>query len=252
MSPNIRLVIDRPSNSARELARVMECRRVRPDRVEDLRRRYPRMVFVNWGSNTDSPGVINAGCQARSNKLTAFGKLKDSGVIIPEYNRDKVVASKWLAAKGIVLCRTTATGSGGEGITVARTQAELGAAPAAFYVRYVPKRAEYRVHVVDGAVIFVQEKRRRNGIEQSKDDALIRNHDNGWVFCENSVTAPEAVTTCAINAMNTLGLRLGAVDIVESKGDRNAVFLEVNTRPGLESTRLKEAYSTAIRRMAGG
>jgi len=81
---------------------------------------------------------------------------------------------------------------------------------------------------------------------------LIRNHNNGWAFVENSVSFPSAeskeeVCREAIAAVDCCGLDFGAVDVVLGKEDEKAYVLEVNTAPGLESTALIEAYKRAFR-----
>jgi D-alanine-D-alanine ligase-like ATP-grasp enzyme len=73
------------------------------------------------------------------------------------------------------------------------------------------------------------------------------------VFCENNITFPSddlktEIEKEAVKAVTCLGLDFGAVDLIVSKGDNLRVFiLEVNTRPGIESTRLRESYANAIR-----
>lgn len=237
-----------PSNSAKALAGELGVKRVRPERLNTLR---PR-TLINWGNAGVNPGrhrILNRNVD--SNKINAFRKLEAAGIVanIPDFTTDINRAKEW-AKKDIILARSTATGSGGVGITVVRP-GENVPANQAFYVKYIKKQAEYRIHVVAGRAIFTQQKRKKNGVQQDENQALIRNHDNGWVFAENDVTFPtEAIKRLAeqlaINSVRACGLDFGAVDLIVGK-DNNVYFLEVNTRPGIESTRLLQAYGNAFK-----
>jgi glutathione synthase/RimK-type ligase-like ATP-grasp enzyme len=244
------ILVDGPSNSARVMSKALGVKRVRPHRVGAIRR--PR-TYINWGVAGQLPAryrVINRDVSV-SNKIFAFAKLEVAGLSIPENTTDTLTAQEW-ANKGTVLARATATGSGGQGITVVRKGETVGRA--AFYVKYIPKSAEYRLHVVNGKVIFTQQKRRRNGVEQDDDQRLIRNHANGYVFAENKITfksptIQEALEKLAVESVKVLGLDFAAVDLIVDKQGNNVYFLEVNTRPGLESTRLINSYAEAFREL---
>ena len=146
---------------------------------------------------------------------------------------------------GIYLARTKVTGSGGDGIVVVRPKDEVPPAP--LYVKYIPKREEYRVHVAFGKVIFAQQKRRVIEREQTKDEKLIRNHANGWVFCPVDVESlTEDMKDVALAACASLGLDFGALDIIVGRDDGLAYCLECNSAPGLSSPGLIEAYSKAF------
>jgi hypothetical protein len=118
------------------------------------------------------------------------------------------------------------------------------------YVKYIPKLREFRAHVAFGHVIFLQEKKRKTENEQTDDQKLIRNHDNGWVFCINDIQLTDAERTSinaeAVKATTALGLDFGAVDLILGKKDNLPYILEVNTAPGLESPGLIEAYKNAF------
>jgi glutathione synthase/RimK-type ligase-like ATP-grasp enzyme len=204
--------------------------------------------IINWGIHNidDASSLINqpTAVMRASNKIMAFAHWQPH-VRIPEWTTSRTEAERWLTEKkAIVLARATVTGSQGSGISILRTGDAVPNAP--LYVRYVKKTHEYRVHVVGGNVVFVQQKRKRSGVEV-KDDGLIRNHDRGWVFCENEVDEPsdELKAEC-VRAVGTLGLDFGAVDVIVNKQTGEPVILEVNTAPGIESTRLLESYVQAF------
>jgi glutathione synthase/RimK-type ligase-like ATP-grasp enzyme len=240
---------DVPSNSCRTMAEALGVKRVSLDRFH----RLPNLLCINWGFLNLAPStnrVLNRDVSV-SDKLTAFALLKKAGLSanVPDYTQDKAVANKWLA-KDKVLARSTSTGSGGAGITVVR---KGGTMPdAKFYVKYIRKQYEYRMHVVNGKVIFTQQKRRKSDVEQTGDQALIRNHANGWVFAENKVEfasnkVKESAEDLAIKSVAALGLDFAAIDLIVEDGTNNVFFLEANTRPGLESSRLIEEYTKAFR-----
>lgn len=116
-------------------------------------------------------------------------------------------------------------------------------AGAEYFVARYRKTREYRVHVVSGMVLFVQEK-----IGDKRHD--VWNKDNGFTFkvVPQNEWRKEIVEP-AIQAVNALGLDFGAVDVL-SDPDYNllgrrppiAVVCEVNTAPALEGYSL-EKYS---------
>jgi glutathione synthase/RimK-type ligase-like ATP-grasp enzyme len=173
-----------------------------------------------------------------------FPELRLENIPIPEYSLTKAGAEEFLLDKTwkSAFCRTVLNGSSGQGIVHAKTPEELVDAP--LYVQYIPKSQEFRVHVMFNKVIFVQEKRKRNGVEANKQ---IRTHDNGWVFCVKDVVLPEGAAEICTRAVDALGLDFGAVDVVFRQG--RAYVLEVNTAPGLEGTTLQR-YTDALRRLA--
>lgn len=173
------------------------------------------------------------------NKLTALTVLKEAGVRVPEFRTELAGVDS-----GIWFARRTLTGSGGRGIEVIRKGCAVPSAP--LYVQYVKKSTEYRVHVVNGQVIFCQQKKRERSSQQTKDQKLIRNRDNGWVFCLVHEDPPQEVKDAAVAAVVALGLDYGAVDIVVGRDDSRAYVLECNTAPGISSPTLVQAYREAF------
>lgn len=211
------------------------------------------LKVINWGTVAGAlenvAKVLNkpsAVAKARD-KIKTLDILKEQGINVPIYWKTRETVQRTEAE--IVLARTTTTGSSGAGIVVVRNNDPLPAAP--LYVKYIPKSAEYRVHVFKTSAIFIQQKRPKEGVERTPDQHLIRSHDNGYVFAENNVefSSEEVKTNVndqAIKAVRALGLDFGAVDLIVGKKDKKVYVLEINTKPGLESTKLKEAYRDAI------
>lgn len=204
----------------------------------------PGDVLINWGdSQAGNLACLNLGgnVATASNKLHAFRKFADAKVSIPQFTDDKSRV-KWT---GPTVVRHKLTGHSGEGIEV-RDAADLPSAP--LYVEYIPKKTEYRVHVVGRRVILIQRKARNP--ECDKPDWKIRNHDNGFIFVRNDVKAPPSVEEQAIRAVEALGLDFGAVDIIWNDKRKTAYVLEVNTAPGLEGSTIDD-YANGFRTFFG-
>lgn len=220
-------------------------------RQNPVRRQF--RTVINWGNPSalqhgedvvvlNKPEAINKAI----NKLTALQTLQEGGTRVPEFTTklDKAEAGTiWFA-------RTVLDGSCGRGISVIREGDGVPAAP--LYVRYIRKDSEYRVHVAFGQPIFAQLKLRQREAEQTNDQKLIRNHDNGWVFGPRPLEEiPDDVKQQAVKAVESLGLDFGAVDLVVGKKDKLAYVLEVNTAPGIESPGLKQAYAKTFTERLG-
>lgn len=179
-----------------------------------------------------------------TDKLTQLTKFKENNVGTLEFTIDRAVAVTWLPTTPVV-CRTLLRGSEGRGIVVAETQDQLVVAP--LYTRYFKKKTEYRVHVFNGRVIDVQEKRKRKmeGEQVNAADTRIRNLANGYVFCRENIAEPDGLRDLAVRATAALGYSLGAVDVAFNQHRNQLAVLEVNSNPGLQGTTL-ENYSNAI------
>ena len=248
----VRPPANRASNGAQTIRQALGnvCRL---SRINPVPRQY--RWLINWGNTAPVQGradlrVINTPeAIARAvDKIATLRTLQEAGVRVPEFSTDAPERGR-----AIWLARTNLRGSGGDGIVVVRRGDALPAAP--LYVKYVPKREEYRLHVVNGVVVFAQQKRRKvtDAPEQTKDQKLIRNYDNGWVFCP---VEPEALdlqlSRAAVDATAALGLDFAAVDMLRGRDDDNPYVLELNTAPGLESPGAIEAYTQGFRQLIGG
>lgn len=239
----------RPSAGAQTIRELLSDN-AKLSRLNPVPRQYH--TVINWGNPTgftSANGQIPcfnhpAAVQKAINKLAAFTAMQAGTVRVPEFT------TKLEKVDGIWFARTTVAGSGGVGITVLRDGEAVPAAP--LYTRYVKKTEEYRVHVAFGRAIFGQIKLKENGVEQTNDQKLIRNHGNGWVFGPRPIeNLPADVIEQAIKAVASLGLDFGAVDCIVGKKDSLAYVLEVNTAPGIESEGLKAAYQQAFTNRLG-
>jgi glutathione synthase/RimK-type ligase-like ATP-grasp enzyme len=178
-----------------------------------------------------------------TDKLTQLTQFKNANINCPEFTTDHNIATGWINAGSIVVCRTLLRSCEGRGIVVAESVDQIVAAP--LYTKYVKKKKEFRVHVLNNQVIDVQEKRKRKGFENER-DTRIRNTANGYVFCRENLVEPDGLREIGIRAVTSLGYNLGAVDIAYNEHHNQLVVLEVNANPGLEGTTL-EKYSSKIK-----
>lgn len=213
----------------------------------------PTRVVINWG-HTNPPIYLGVNILNKpeaianaTNKLTALIMMYNNAISVPLHTSSREIAEQWFRddEKTVVFCRTLLRSSGGKGIIIAKSAAELVRAP--LYTKRVPKKDEFRVHVFNGEVIDVVEKRLRRGLANEVNrNSYVRNHDNGWVFAHDNVVCPDEVKALAIKAVNVLGLNFGAVDIgVSAKGQ--AYVFEVNTAPGLENQQTITSYVNAFK-----
>lgn len=191
---------------------------------------------INWGNVEGDFPVGKA-----VNKLTAFKVMLEAGVSIPWFTSNKEEAQHKAANGMDILCRQKLDGHSGDGIE------DFIGQDAPLYVAYVKKKAEFRVHVFNGKVLDVQEKRRRK-VEEGQPEAnpRVRNLANGWVFCRENVTPDQKVLDEAIKAVAALGMVFGAADVIWNEFQKTAYVLEVNSAPGLCETSAK-LYAAAFK-----
>lgn len=225
------------SEGAKLLAESMGIKRVKPTgpvlRCD---------VLINWGAHAIAPRIKaqrilnNPASVAKSaNKIAAFNAM-DGLVNIPPFTTEKKVAEQWAEDGATVVCRKVVNGHAGVGIVLASTKEEVVQAP--LYTKYVPKKDEYRVHVMGGKMIHKQRKARKNDVADEDVNWKIRNHDNGFIFQVNDFEIPQDCVDQAIKAVEALGLDFGAVDVIWSAKEKKGVVLECNTAPGVSGTTL--------------
>lgn len=245
------------SRSAKKLAQsVSELLQLKVRRVkhDGLYRPKRRSLVVNYGSAITplwlqrARAVLNvpSSCAGGGNKLVAFRRFREANLAIPEFTASYDEAMAWYSAGDTVVCRTLLSAHSGRGIVLASREIGRPLVRAPLYVKYKKKRKEFRVHVFKDSVIDVCEKRKfRRERRPDVFDGYIRNHDNGWAFCRDSVVEPADLRALSISACRTLGLDFGAVDIIWNEREMKSYLLEVNTAPGLEGTTLKK-YAQAV------
>lgn len=225
----------RSGPSARMLAERLEipCGTSVPERRLDF--------LIRWGSANRIPfrptirtfNFRNA-VALNSDKLRAMRTIAHYNVPVPDHsaNFDTI---------GIpALGRDTSHRGGTDIVEYFRPGDFNERGPAAFYVRYIPKRAEFRIHVAFGRIIKISQKIRT---EDDGNHYVAWNYNNGYTFRDPEVR--DGRFAFAISAVEALGLDFGAVDCIIGTDER-LYILEVNTAPGLIDT-TADAYADAIR-----
>lgn len=233
------------SESGKKLAKGLGAKRVYADGNYKSRSNH---LIINWGNSTQpnwdtSKGVMlnKPEAVARAvDKIETFRILQSKEIPIPQFSTNKADVASF--DKKNVVCRQTATGHGGEGITITKREE---AVDAKFYTGLIKGR-EFRVHIFLDRIIDIQQKKRR--VEALEDETLvaqIKNHANGWVFCRENISATHdqlvEIGELAKRAVSALGLDFGAVDVIYNK--TGGYILEVNCACGMEGRTLENYLS---------
>lgn len=241
------------SHSAKALATALHTICVREQGMYQAR---PNHLVVNWG-NPRAPKwggnakVLNPwkNLKIAQDKLLTFQVFTEKGISCPEWATSIVTAVGWLKAGSCVVQRNLLNSHSGNGINFVGYDEDtstpigvLGQAP--LYTRYKKKAQEFRVHVFNGKVIDVQEKRKVKDY-QGEANQYIRSHHTGWVYCREDIAEPHDLRYLAVAAIKALSLDFGAADIIYNKHEKTSYCLEVNTAPGLEGATVLN-YAKAI------
>lgn len=225
-------------------------------------------ILINWGVGTlprylsslqkNSITVINNFLPVNSaiNKLKALDILSKKGVRCLNYTTNYSQCVPWMAGSGKVFARELLCSSQGKGIHVLDSENPSPSTPCKLYTRGFKKNREYRIHVVDGKVIHVAQKRsmskqklQERGIEKVNRD--IRNSAGGYIYASNNKEEIADINRAASDSVKCLGLEFGAVDVLSrmSNGSlKDYRVCEVNTAPSLSAPSTKEAYVTALKK----
>ena len=240
--PRIRMLpYKMSSTSGKSLASGIPVKRLRKQRSRFIPRSND--IIINWGSSEyhhrGSNGLyINSPSSIRvsKNKLKAFRVLKEHNITIPEWTTETSVAQSWVDSGYVVFGRQRLEGHSGQGIIIFDSETITSDKICPLYTKRIKRKSEFRVHIINGTIIDIQQKKRRNG---STRGGLVWNHSNGYVYCREGVSLSPDAQSLAVEAVNALGLDFGAVDICINKEDVPIVF-EVNTAPGLFGTTLSK------------
>lgn len=216
-------------------------------------------TIINWGNSRFSDArvfgqarILNSpeAIRRASMKTDAMAAMQAAGVPIVESTTDHAVAQGWMDAGSLVYARTVLQGHSGEGIVMAHNNpSEISSVGNAFTVQdtlpqarlytkgIIVQRREFRIHVMNGTVTYVQQKKRADGAtSRPQYSNVVRNYHTGWIYASSDVRPNDAALRAAIDAVAALGLDFGAVDVITRRDD--AWVLEVNTAPGLQGTNL--------------
>ena len=214
-------------------------------------------VIINWGNSQlpqnfqwsskdlNHPNAV----KIATNKFLTFQRLGETTIPTPEWTESHVKALYWAVTGHTIVVRHRVNAHSGMGISLFTPEdylndVELPDAP--LYVKYKKKRSEYRVHVFNGRVIDIQEKRKQIDFDRNDLQSKIRSHSNGWVFCREDLSPySSSLGEIAIEAIDAIGLDFGAVDMIYNQRENAYYVLEVNTAVGLEGSTVR-IYADAI------
>lgn len=246
--------------TARQLCKLAGYNQVSYDAVAPCKISKDHVV-VNWGngifSRPLSPKpqyILNAPEVLRNsiNKLNTFQMLTENNIPCPEWTTNDMEAREWYDKGHVVYTRTRLTGSSGEGINlqIPNVQPWREYANAKVHTKRFNGKEEFRVHVFNGKVIHVQQKKLRRGWE-SPDDAhpkYIKNMDSGYVFAIQDVACPDNILEACVAAVKLSGMDFGAVDVGYKPTKDEYCIFEINSRPALNGTTLIK-YSEALKEL---
>ena len=214
----------------------------------------PDKVVLNWGSGGYPYDVKRAGriinnesaVNRAINKIEAFDTFvrAAAGPRTPEWTLRADVAKRWLYDGSTVLARTRVEGARGEGIIVMKNIVDF--VDARLYTKYIDKDAEFRVHVIGGEAVFLQQRIRDP--KQNVKDWHVRSDENGFIMVNRITPVPDDIKVQSIRAVTSLGLDFGAVDIVMK--DERGYVLEVNTAPWLNQE-VSDVYAQKLATLIG-
>ena len=175
------------------------------------------------------------------NKVEQFERFRQHDVQSPKF-ATTTEGARNLGSKTL-FARTLINSTNGRGIVeFSSDRPDYPVAP--LYTEYIPKKAEYRVHVFNGEVIDIQQKKKKRGFDGDR-DTRIRNCANGYCYTRDAILPPNGIHSLAIAAVAAVGYTYGAVDVIYNEKRNMCFVLEVNSRPGLQGTTLKK-YADAL------
>ena len=246
------------SAGAKVLADEMGIKRIRAEGSKY--RGNPAKIVINWGCGGQLPPhvqgstIINRPEAVRgvSNKLEFFKKCAANGAPrIPEFTTSRLTAVEWAGAGSKAVARTVLNGHSGEGIVVIDNENGLDIPDAPLYTKYVPKKEEWRIHVMkrgDELKVIDMQRKIRDPAYEGTPDWNVRSHANGFIFAREVAPPNPDVLTQALKALEVSGLDFGAIDVIWNQQNGAAYVLEINSAPGLVGTTV-QSYAQAFKEL---
>jgi hypothetical protein len=217
--------------------RVVRNPRTRPD--EDY-------VVIRWGSarfpelDETAKAVLNSAESIEGNlhKNVAHGRMLEAGVSTPQFwttFREARTKSRELGCD--FLRRRKHHIQGRDILRLSPTDHLPHNKRHGYYVQYLEKDAEFRLHIFGDECIGLAEKKPKENPNQT-----IWNFENGWDLVyyaredrEQNVPHYAEMVAESVKALKSLGLDFGAVDLIMCGG--KPYILEANTSPKLYQTK---------------
>lgn len=251
------------SEGGKELARALGIPRIKHSGSQF--KGNASKTLINWGASSErfpssylSCNVLNlpSNIDNACDKVRSFNIFQQAGVSIPEFTTSRTTALQWLESGSMVFARTQLRAHSGRGIVIMDPDhPDTWEVTAPLYVKYVPKKHEYRVHVFRGQVIDIQRKGLRADLQGTEGvNFKIRNLANGFIYVRNdeqnvpllnSPRVPQVVKTVGVSAVQALNLDFGAADVIFNENQGRAYCLEVNCAPGITNSTV-ETYRQAF------
>jgi glutathione synthase/RimK-type ligase-like ATP-grasp enzyme len=202
-------------------------------------------VVINWGCGSLPREVLK--CQVvnapeavsvAANKRKFFEAMRGTG-LTPAFCTGPGAALNAMSEGGKVVVRHKLTGRGGKGMEICEKGAPIPEAP--LYVEYIPKKEEFRVHVINGRAVDVARKARSKAVPDHKVDWQMRNTKGGFIFARKGVEDFPHLDRLKVMgelAVQHIGLDFGAVDVIWNEKQGRFYVLEINTAPGLQGSTL--------------
>lgn len=264
-----------------------------------------QQIVIGWGAKTKEATnlgkatVINHpdAIRVNRNKYTALQLMQKAKVNVAPFVAAETVMAEFGKKKttiGLPLIGRTNYHQGGGNFFTCLTQTHVKETIAilngklkkkGYFQNYIDIESEFRLHVVNGEVIYAQRKTVRTNMKEAHvndqmdkikrmaekkgtkvddetlkfalgyqgdkiagQDLIVKSNTRGYKFSNVKLAnVNKDLAAEAIKAVEALGLQFGAVDCAIDT-DKKAWIIEVNTGPGLEGTAFKN-YVAAFTKM---
>src|SRR5690348_8866092 len=139
------------SEGASALAEALPAKKIKHENSKFIGN--PNKIVINWGSSelplqVQRSRVINPADRVLicSNKLRFFQHVGDR-CSVPDWTTDRAVAFRWIGEGSTVCARQVLNGHSAQGLVIMTNDPHTHV-DAPLYVKYIPKKDEYRIHVI--------------------------------------------------------------------------------------------------------
>jgi hypothetical protein len=199
---------------------------------------HPERRHVRWGTTKRTSGnSINSRAAVRlaSRKSQALIAMRNAGVPVPPIFLDDQLIQT--ADVRRIYRKDIRRDANDNPIFVPAGDLPNPTAVASYdyALKFIPSDREFRVHVFNGQHLALLEKKGAEGLVSSQE---IRSASNGYNAIELDSEPFEGLISVCCEAVKSLGLQFGVVDILHGN-DGNWYVLEVNTAPGMSDARIQ-------------
>lgn len=190
----------------------------------------------------NSIGAINN----TANKMRMKVLFREAGINSPKYFENTIEGRGYIESGmlGERIFFKTPFHSRGRGMVVYESKEDaINQGNRGYFEQAQVSDREFRVHVMDGEMFCIDEKRPRDTSMRRSERPEIKNMDSGFKFRQPREEYPSEVITESIKAVEVLGLDFGAAD-VGLNADGVWIY-EVNSAPSLR-TKTRKLYQKAL------